>query len=403
MESFALSTATLPPATEVLGTEIPEPVRALPAAGIPALQNPLQHPLRAAAWLLRVAFGIPAVVLLLSALAAVPVVNFAALGYLLEAEGRVARSGRLRHGFPLLVWAPRLGTIVLGFAIWLFPLWLLAGYTADARLIDPASPTTRGLERALSIAAVAIGVHLCLALARGGTFGCFVRPLKNVLWFLRRCWSREYWVSAERHVRELLAGMRPGYHFSLGARGFVGALVWLLVPSALFAATRKTEPGPVLLTLAGGAGLVFVFCLLPILQARFAAENRLRAIFEWRQAPRLFARAPLAWLVAFVAVYVLSLPLYLSKVALPPRDALMLLTPLFIVTIYPARVITGWAYYRASSRPERAWLGWSLLSAPLILALLGTYVFLLFFTQFIGEHGKGVLFEHHAFLLPVPF
>jgi hypothetical protein len=30
-------------------------------------------------------------------------------------------------------------------------------------------------------------------------------------------------------------------------------------------------------------------------------------------------------------------------------------------------------------------------------------VFLLFFTQFIGQHGKGVLFEHHALLLPVPF
>jgi hypothetical protein len=30
-------------------------------------------------------------------------------------------------------------------------------------------------------------------------------------------------------------------------------------------------------------------------------------------------------------------------------------------------------------------------------------VFLLFFTPYISEHGRGVLFEHHAFLLPVPF
>jgi hypothetical protein len=35
--------------------------------------------------------------------------------------------------------------------------------------------------------------------------------------------------------------------------------------------------------------------------------------------------------------------------------------------------------------------------------LVAVYVFLLFFTQFIGQHGKGVLFEHHALLLPVPF
>jgi hypothetical protein len=29
-------------------------------------------------------------------------------------------------------------------------------------------------------------------------------------------------------------------------------------------------------------------------------------------------------------------------------------------------------------------------------------VFVLFFTQFIDEHGKQALFEHHAFLLPWP-
>ena len=38
-----------------------------------------------------------------------------------------------------------------------------------------------------------------------------------------------------------------------------------------------------------------------------------------------------------------------------------------------------------------------------MVPLLALFVFLLFFTQFIGEHGKGVLFEHHAFLLPAPF
>jgi hypothetical protein len=29
-------------------------------------------------------------------------------------------------------------------------------------------------------------------------------------------------------------------------------------------------------------------------------------------------------------------------------------------------------------------------------------VLLLFFTAFVGQHGKQVLLEHHAFLLPVP-
>lgn len=370
---------------------------------VPACPPPLRHPLRAAVWLLRIGVGLAAVVLLLSALAAVPLLNVLALGYLLDAEGRVARTGKLRHAVPLLGWAPRLGSIALGLAVWLWPLSLLAAYAADARLIDPASPVTRGLNRALSITAVLIGVQLCLALARGGSPGCFFRPLKNVLWLVRQLRSGGYGERAGATVREFVGGLRLAYHFGLGLRGLVGAMAWLVVPTALFAAADKTEGGPFLLTLLGAVLLMLVFGWLPFLQARFAAENRLRAMFEWRATRRLFAQAPLAWLTALAGVYALALPLYLSKIVLPPRDALLLLTPLFIISIYPARVLTGWAYHRATSRPRRAWFGGRWLCRLLLVPLLAGAVFLLFFTQFIGEHGKRVLFEHHAFLLPVPF
>jgi len=96
------------------------------------------------------------------------------------------------------------------------------------------------------------------------------------------------------------------------------------------------------------------------------------------------------------------LPMYLFKIALPPSDAMWLVTLVFIVSIYPVKVITGWAYHRAAARERRA--HWSLrwLTRAGLLPLLAIYVFLVFFTQFIGEHGKGVLFEHHAFLLPWP-
>ena len=43
-------------------------------------------------------FGLGIVLLGLAVLAAVPVLQFLSLGYLLEATGRVARSGRLRDG-----------------------------------------------------------------------------------------------------------------------------------------------------------------------------------------------------------------------------------------------------------------------------------------------------------------
>ena len=80
-----------------------------------------------------------------------------------------------------------------------------------------------------------------------------------------------------------------------------------------------------------------------------------------------------------------------------------LITAVFIVSMYPARIITGWVYHRAMTRPREAWFGWRWASRLIMIPLLGIYVFLVFFSQAIGQHGKAGLFEHHAFLLPVPF
>ena len=59
-------------------------------------------------------FGAVALTLGLSVLAATPVAQFLSFGYLLEAGGRVARSGRLRDGFVGIRKASRLGSIVVG-------------------------------------------------------------------------------------------------------------------------------------------------------------------------------------------------------------------------------------------------------------------------------------------------
>ena len=393
-------------------TEFLDDAPGLRAAGAPPddsvgtmrpFPHALRHPLRAIAWIVEASFGIVSLILLLAVVAAIPIVNFLALGYLLEVEGRVARSGRLRAAFPLLALAPRLGAMALGLWLWLLPLRVLADYTADARLIDPSSPVTAGLNRALAIAASLIGIHLCLALARGGSLSCFFRPIRNITWLIGQWRRGGYWPRADAAIREFVGSLRLGHHFSLGCRGFVGAAAWLVVPTLLFAAAVRTAPGPILTSIAGGLLLVLVFGWLPFLQARFAAENRLRAFFEWREVRELIRRAPIAWLAALVVTYVLALPLYLSKIVLPPRDAVFLITPLFIASIYPAKVAIGWAYHRASRRAGRAWFGMRWIVQAVAVTLLGAYVFLLFFTPYISEHGRGVLFEHHAFLLPVPF
>jgi hypothetical protein len=168
---------------------------------------------------------------------------------------------------------------------------------------------------------------------------------------------------------------------------------------------KELKPGPGLVTVFGGTLLVWVFSWVPFLQARFAASGQWRAGLELKKTRELYRHAPFAWLIAVIGIYVLSLPLYLTKVVLPPADAMWLLTLVFIASIYPARILTGWAYHRAVSRQEqglRSWFVTRLFVKLLMLPLLSAYVFILFFTQFISEHGKQALFEHHAFLLPWP-
>jgi hypothetical protein len=365
--------------------------------------SPWRHPVWAVAWGIRAAFGIVSLIVLLALLAAIPVINFLVLGYLLEAEGGLARGGRLRRAFPLLSIAPRLGSIVLGIWLWLLPLRILANAAADAQLIDPTSRATRRLAWIVSTLAAMIAVHLCLALARGGSFGCFLRPIKNARWAIRQLRQGGYGEKAAAEIGAFVAGLRLRYHFWLGIRGFFGALAWLFVPTALFAAANKTEGRQIVVTIVGGLLLVPVLAWLPFLQARFASENRLRGMFELRTVRRLFGHAPLAWLLAVIATYVLALPLYLLKIFLLPQDAMWFVTLVFILSIYPARLVTGWAYGRATRRPQPAHFATRWFARLLMGPLLAVYVFLLFFTQFIGQHGKGVLFEHHAFLLPVPF
>ena len=86
-----------------------------------------------------------------------------------------------------------------------------------------------------------------------------------------------------------------------------------------------------------------------------------------------------------------------------PRDALWLPALVFIVTIFPLKVMTGWAYGRAGRRSRQAWwitrFGCRLLMVPVALF----YALFVFFTPYTGWHGVQALFEHHAFLLPVPF
>jgi hypothetical protein len=395
------------PATDSPGGRSALPVR--PVESSPAVPaNParvgwIRRMVRGVAGLVRTIWGIVSLIVLLACIAAIPVVNFLALGYLLEVEGRVARSGRLRDAFPLLPLAPRLGSLVLGVWLWLVPLRLLSHLMGDIHLIQPGSRADALGHVALLVAAGLVGVHLLLAVARGGALSCFFRPLKNVLWLWQRWLQGDYWQTAEREVGAFVSGLRLRHHFLLGLKGFVGALAWLALPTLLFAAADRTEGGPVLITLVGAALLIPVLSWVPFLQAHLAAENRLGAMFELRRVRQMYRHAPFAWLITILVTLLFALPMYLFKAAIPPRDALWLVTIVFVVSIYPVKVLTGWAYHRAltNARPSH-WL-WRWICWLPTLPLLAFYIFLLHFTQFIGKYGKLTLFEHHSFLVPSPY
>jgi hypothetical protein len=372
---------------------------------LPPFPHLLRNPLKAGYWVFEVLFGVVSLFALLAFLAAIPIFNFLALGYLLEAEGRVARTGKLRFAMPLLPLAPKLGGIALGIWVWCKLVQLVADAAGDAQLIAPGSGIAIAWRIGLAVFAVGVAIHLVLAIARGGRLGLFFWPTPlNGLWLVRRVMNGDYAQTAGVAVREFIAALRLRHHFSLGVRGFFGAFAWLLVPTALFSALQDTsKPGQVLVTLLGGVMLVCALSVVPFLQANFAAQHRMKAFLDLGHVYSLFRRAPIVLLLSLIVMYAMALPLYLFKLFEMPQDMRWMLTPIFVVSIYPARVLIGWAYSWADRKRKNAWLIVSLSCGLLVWPPLGFYVFMLFFTPAVGAAGRAVLFQHHAVLLPWPF
>jgi hypothetical protein len=379
----------------------PAPLGVLLASPAPALrQSWLRQLWRLHGSLWEWLFGAFALVFGLAILSALPIVQFLSLGYLLESGGRVARTGRLRDAFVGVRKAARVGSIVLGCTICMLPVWFLLIPQAEAaQLIDPAGPVARGWRVGLLVADVLLSMHLVTACALGGRLRWFFLPVVAELFLVFRVLRGGYYVRARDAVWDFVTGLRLPYYFWLGIRGFVGAFAWLVLPVTLIAMGRHAPP----IGFLGAFLLMVVLLYLPFLQARFAAQNRLRAFCEIRAVRADFQRAPFAFLVALLLTLSLALPLYLLKIEMVPRDAAWLESLVFLVFIFPARVATGWALGRARKRAKpRHWLFRGIAWLPTLPAV-AFYVVVVFFTQYLAWGGIGSLYEQHPFLLPVSF
>jgi hypothetical protein len=369
--------------------------------------RPFWFVVRALRWLLRAiasasdwVFGAVALTIGLSVLSATPIAQFLSFGYLLEATGRVARTGRIREAFVGVRKASRIGSMVIG--VWLFflPLQLISSLATSAQLVDPNGGPARLWKVVLVVMTVLVVLHVLAACARGGRVRHFLLPFGNPFWIVKRVRQGEAYTSARDAVWEFVAALHLPRYFRLGLLGFVGTMIWLAIPVSLMAVGRRAP----ILGLLGSVLLGLVALWLPFLQAQFAVENRFRAIFRLRGVRERFQRAPCAFAFALLITLTAAVPLYLLKIEMIPHETVWLPSLVFLGFIFPARVLAGWAYGRSLRRGEarRHWFfRWT--GRLAILPVAALYVLIVFLSQYTAWRGVWSLYEQHAFLLPVPF
>lgn len=346
--------------------------------------------------------GAAALICGLAVISAIPVLNLLSLGYLLEASRRVAISGMMRNGFVGIAKAAVVGKIVL--CSWL--LWLPVRFSLDlywdSQMMDPTSLPTRNLRLLCIFLILVLTVHIAWACFRGGRLRHFAwpAPLRFVRWIGEPGEIRNTF----RRLAGFVGNLRLPYYFWLGARGFFGAAIWLAVPVlVLFGASNLSNPGlSALLSFFGGILLGVSVLYIPFLQTRFAVEGKFREFLSFRGTRQAFRRAPLAFWLALLVTLLFAVPLYLLKIELAPREVAWLSNLVFVVFIFPARILVGWAVGRSLKRDTpRIWVSrW--LARLAALPVVAAYVFVVWLTQYLSWHGSWGLLEQHAFLVPAP-
>src|SRR5262249_48213990 len=160
--------------------------------------------------------------------------------------------------------------------------------------------------------------------------------------------------------------------------GFVGTLAWLALPVTALALGHKAP----LAGFIGALMLGIIVLYLPFLQVRFATEGRMRALFELGAVRARFRRAPWAFAMALLLLLLFALPLYFMKIEMVPREAAWLPSLFFIVFMFPARLLSGWAYARSRRQPIPCHWFFRWTSRLALLPAAGFYVLVVYFSQY---------------------
>lgn len=355
---------------------------------------------------IRFSFECFSLVSLLAVMTALPIIQLISFGYLLDVAGKLTAGAKIGQAIRWRAAAGRIGLAVLALLLLSLPIRLLTHWATVAEVISPGTFRAAALRGAAIALTVLVMLHLSWAWARGGRLRHYFWPAPG-LWF-SRAWRPETWFQAADSLLAVIRSMEIPRYFWLGIRGAVGTLIWLLPATVIILVNRNGQSG-----VAGLVGGIAFVCLgialmyLPMLQANFAADNRLRSLFAVKKVRADFRRAPWAWWGAMVlTLVVLPIPLYLLKIEPPPAELIWLPTWFFIALMLPARIASGLAMRRARSKPELSgkWAWTSRWMARLLMPpVVGVYLLFVYLSQYVSWDGLQTWVQQHAVLVPVPF
>ena len=347
-------------------------------------------------------FGVAVLVTALALGASLPIVQFVALGYLLEISRRIVKHQKVRAGFWGIQTAARTGGVILGtFLIWL-PAYFMSNYYVDATIMLPDSERAAQYGWQTALLAAFTSLVTLWAWTRGGLLRHFIWPAP--VRFLKEGLNRKIYVAAHDRFWKFVSEFPLRTLFVTGFKGFIGTFCWLIIPIGLCIGGMVLPRGiNVVCGTIGYIALAIIFLYLPILQTRFAVEQRLSVFREIGVVRSMYQRAPLALWISMVSVWLLALPVYLVKIELTPREVVLLPAVVFIIFAWPTRILLGWAYARAHRRETprlrlSIWLG-RLTLIPIVFA----YGSIVLASRYTSWYGEWSLLEQHALLIPIPF
>ena len=384
------------PTTDLAPVGVVETVRPSPEPRNPSM---IRRGLRAIGWTTVRGIGLVMLLVGLAILSTLPLLQFAVLGYLLEAARRASMPNGLRRALPGVAEASHVGIGVIVSLIFLLPVWILADRAFAATLLAPGTEIERGAIRAAAVMRWLVGIHLVVAWLKGGRLRDLLQPWASAWWMLKAIFRPSIVATRVRAVVD--AANAEGFLkiWWLGVRGYVGSLLWL-APGSLCLAAGRNHP---LVGILGVVLLLIAIYHLPFLQVHFARTGRLSAFLERREVRRLAKNAPLLRLVATLFAVALALPLYGFKIEPLPAGLWWLAALFFVGLMAPAKIFAGLAMGIADRRAKPAWLMWRVPCWLLMMPVGLIYIGVLFLTPYVGWNGAlGMLLEQHAFLLPAP-